>query len=183
MADALTAHGFAAHTDSRNNQLRIVNNHCPFGDVAIEHPVICAVDRGMVKGMLAALYGETEPNTEARSPGATRSASPRSDGLDAHDACVSAGGEGTGPCDHGVEQLQDLRRAVGDSGPLPADGGLVPRAIGPVKASRPPSVAQFSTAARTSGTRIERGAPVVASRRSAASSSVTRKFDAIDAAA
>ena len=52
VADALTAHGFAAHTDQRNDQLRIVNNHCPFGDVAIEHPVICAVDRGMVKGML-----------------------------------------------------------------------------------------------------------------------------------
>jgi predicted ArsR family transcriptional regulator len=61
VADALTAHGFAAHTDSRNDQLRIINNHCPFGDVAMEHPVICAVDRGMVKGMLAALYGETEP--------------------------------------------------------------------------------------------------------------------------
>jgi predicted ArsR family transcriptional regulator len=62
VADALTAHGFAAHTDHRNNQLRIVNNHCPFGDVAIEHPVICAVDRGMVKGMLTALYGgEAEP--------------------------------------------------------------------------------------------------------------------------
>ncbi len=57
VADALTAHGFAAHTDHHNNQLRIVNNHCPFGDVAIEHPVICAVDRGMVKGMLAGLYG------------------------------------------------------------------------------------------------------------------------------
>jgi predicted ArsR family transcriptional regulator len=61
VADALTAHGFAAHTDSRNDQLRIINNHCPFGDVAMEHPVICAVDRGMVKGMLAALYGDTEP--------------------------------------------------------------------------------------------------------------------------
>jgi predicted ArsR family transcriptional regulator len=61
VADALTAHGFAAHTDSRNDQLRIINNHCPFGEVAMEHPVICAVDRGMVKGMLAALYGDTEP--------------------------------------------------------------------------------------------------------------------------
>ena len=61
VADALTAHGFAAHTDSRNDQLRIINNHCPFGEVAMEHPVICAVDRGMVKGMLATLYGETEP--------------------------------------------------------------------------------------------------------------------------
>ena len=36
----------------------IRDSHCPFGDVAIEHPVICAVDRGMVKGMLAALYGD-----------------------------------------------------------------------------------------------------------------------------
>ncbi|HEY8093669.1 MAG TPA: helix-turn-helix domain-containing protein [Acidimicrobiales bacterium] len=61
VADALTAHGFAAHADSRNNELRIINNHCPFGEVAMEHPVICAVDRGMVKGMLGALYGETEP--------------------------------------------------------------------------------------------------------------------------
>src|SRR4051794_7291889 len=68
VADALTAHGFAAHTDQRNNQLRIVNNHCPFGDVAIEHPVICAVDRGMVKGMLGALCGETDVSTEASLP-------------------------------------------------------------------------------------------------------------------
>ena len=68
VADALTAHGFAAHTDHRNNQLRIVNNHCPFGDVAIEHPVICAVDRGMVKGMLGALYGETNPELQESIP-------------------------------------------------------------------------------------------------------------------
>ena len=69
VADALTAHGFAAHTDQRNNQLRIVNNHCPFGDVAIEHPVICAVDRGMVKGMLEALYGgDARPSLEASLP-------------------------------------------------------------------------------------------------------------------
>jgi predicted ArsR family transcriptional regulator len=56
VADALTAHGFAAHADNRNDQLRIINNHCPFGDVATEHPVICAVDRGMVRGMLGELY-------------------------------------------------------------------------------------------------------------------------------
>jgi len=63
VADALTAHGFAAHADQRNNQLRIVNNHCPFGSVAIENPVICAVDRGMVKGMLTALYGVADVAT------------------------------------------------------------------------------------------------------------------------
>ena len=43
--------------------MRIVTSHCPFGDVAIDHPVICAVERGMVKGMLEALYGETNPET------------------------------------------------------------------------------------------------------------------------
>ncbi|HNJ98936.1 MAG TPA: methanogen output domain 1-containing protein, partial [Ilumatobacteraceae bacterium] len=68
VADALTAHGFAAHADQRHNQLRIVNNHCPFGDVAIDHPVICAVDRGMVKGMLTSLYGEADVATMASLP-------------------------------------------------------------------------------------------------------------------
>ena len=68
VADALTAHGFAAHADSRNNELRIINNHCPFGEIAMEHPVICAVDRGMVKGMLAALYGDTEPSIKTSLP-------------------------------------------------------------------------------------------------------------------
>ena len=68
VADALTAHGFAAHTDHRNNELRIVNNHCPFGDVAIDNPVICAVDRGLVKGMLKSLYGETDPSIDTSLP-------------------------------------------------------------------------------------------------------------------
>jgi predicted ArsR family transcriptional regulator len=61
VADALTAHGFAAHADGRSDRLRIINDHCPFGDVATEHPVICAVDRGMVKGMLAALVDAGDP--------------------------------------------------------------------------------------------------------------------------
>ncbi len=61
VADALTAHGFAAHADQHDNQLRIVSEHCPFGGAAIENPVICAVDRGMVKGMLSTIYGETAP--------------------------------------------------------------------------------------------------------------------------
>jgi predicted ArsR family transcriptional regulator len=68
VADALTAHGFAAHAEKRNNELRIVSEHCPFGGAAIENPVICAVDRGMVKGMLGALYGETSPETESSIP-------------------------------------------------------------------------------------------------------------------
>ncbi|MEM8924983.1 MAG: helix-turn-helix domain-containing protein [Actinomycetota bacterium] len=60
VADALSAHGFAAHAEREGEELRIVSGHCPFGDVAIEHPVICAVDRGMVRGLLGSLYGETE---------------------------------------------------------------------------------------------------------------------------
>jgi predicted ArsR family transcriptional regulator len=59
VADALSAHGFAAHAQKEGGELRIVTEHCPFGEAAIEHPVICAVDRGMVKGMLGTLYGET----------------------------------------------------------------------------------------------------------------------------
>lgn len=64
VADALTAHGFAAHAEKQGEELRIVAQHCPFGDTAIEHPVICAVDRGLVKGMLSSLYGDTRPATE-----------------------------------------------------------------------------------------------------------------------
>lgn len=60
VADALSSHGFAAHAERVGDELRIVSGHCPFGDVAIEHPVICAVDRGMVKGLLGSIYGATE---------------------------------------------------------------------------------------------------------------------------
>lgn len=63
VADALTAHGFASKAEKSKDTLRIVTSHCPFGDVAIEHPVICAVERGMVKGMLDAIYGDTDPET------------------------------------------------------------------------------------------------------------------------
>jgi predicted ArsR family transcriptional regulator len=65
VADALTAHGFAAHAEKHGDALRIVSEHCPFGDAAIENPVICAVDRGMVHGMLSALYGDTSAELAA----------------------------------------------------------------------------------------------------------------------
>lgn len=82
IADALTARGFAAHTEQRGNQLRIVQNHCPFGAAAIEHPVICAVDRGMVRGMLAGLYADTAEGEHLGSPQASI--------LQGDDACVTA---------------------------------------------------------------------------------------------
>jgi predicted ArsR family transcriptional regulator len=68
VADALTAHGFAAHAEARVGSLAIVADHCPFGSTAVQYPVICAVDRGLVRGMLASLYGETRPTLESSRP-------------------------------------------------------------------------------------------------------------------
>ena len=68
VADALTAHGFAAHAEHDDGELRIVADNCPFGGAAIEHPVICAVDRGLVKGMLGSLYGESRTETRVSLP-------------------------------------------------------------------------------------------------------------------
>lgn len=60
IADALTAHGFAAHAEDRGASTAVVAEHCPFGEAATSHPVICAVDRGMVRGLLAGLCGATD---------------------------------------------------------------------------------------------------------------------------
>jgi len=68
VADALSAHGFAARAEQHGDQLQIVSEHCPFGEAVIEHPVICAVDRGMVSGMLGALYGETPVDLQSSLP-------------------------------------------------------------------------------------------------------------------
>ena len=57
IADALTAHGFEAHAEARGGSLALVKQSCPFFDTARQHPVICAVDGGMVRGMLAGLAG------------------------------------------------------------------------------------------------------------------------------
>jgi len=57
IADALTAHGFAAHAEDRGDSTAVVAENCPFGDAAAQHPVICAVDRGMVRGLLSGLCG------------------------------------------------------------------------------------------------------------------------------
>ncbi|MFM8303891.1 MAG: helix-turn-helix transcriptional regulator [Actinomycetota bacterium] len=70
VADALTAHGFAAHTEEHAGSLAIVSECCPFGDTAHQYPhVVCALDRGMIRGMLAGLHGETSPHFEASRPG------------------------------------------------------------------------------------------------------------------
>ena len=58
IADTLTAHGFAAHAEDQGTTTAVVADNCPFGDAASQYPVLCAVDRGMVKGLLAGLCGE-----------------------------------------------------------------------------------------------------------------------------
>jgi predicted ArsR family transcriptional regulator len=63
VAEALTAHGYSAHAEPRAGTIAIVSELCPFGDTAVQNPVLCAVDRGMVRGMLAGLYGDTAPTT------------------------------------------------------------------------------------------------------------------------
>jgi predicted ArsR family transcriptional regulator len=69
VADALTAHGFAAHAESDGDALAIVSECCPFGETAQRYPhVVCALDRGMIRGMLAGLYGDTSPHFEASRP-------------------------------------------------------------------------------------------------------------------
>lgn len=68
VADALTAHGFAAHAEGREGSMSIVRDHCPFGDLSASNPVICSVDRGMVRGMLHELYGETDLALTASRP-------------------------------------------------------------------------------------------------------------------
>ena len=87
VADAMTAHGFDAHvaepgdtarpTESAQHGLRIVAEHCPFGGAEVVHPVLCAVDRGMIRGMMSALYGASDPRLEGSL-------------LDGADVCVTA---------------------------------------------------------------------------------------------
>jgi predicted ArsR family transcriptional regulator len=70
VADALTAHGFAAHAERSGGRVHLVHEHCPFGEAAQQFPhVLCAVDTGMIRGMLEGLYGETQPMITESRPG------------------------------------------------------------------------------------------------------------------
>lgn len=55
IAAALTAHGFAARAEVHGGAHSVVADSCPFGEAASHHPVLCAVDRGLVLGMLEGL--------------------------------------------------------------------------------------------------------------------------------
>ncbi len=59
IAETLTAHGFAAHAEDRGDTTAVIADQCPFGNADTTNPVLCAVDRGMVKGLLAGMCGET----------------------------------------------------------------------------------------------------------------------------
>jgi predicted ArsR family transcriptional regulator len=55
VADALTARGFNAHAEDRGTTTAVVAENCPFGEAASVHPVLCSVDRGIVRGLLEGL--------------------------------------------------------------------------------------------------------------------------------
>jgi predicted ArsR family transcriptional regulator len=60
VADVLTAHGFAARAEeSKEGAASVVSESCPFGNAAQHHPVLCAVDRGLIVGILEGLGAST----------------------------------------------------------------------------------------------------------------------------
>lgn len=58
IAGLLTAHGFAARVEQVDAAQSVVSENCPFGAAATHHPVLCAVDRGLISGMLEGLGAE-----------------------------------------------------------------------------------------------------------------------------
>jgi predicted ArsR family transcriptional regulator len=59
VAEVMTSHGFAAHAECDEVSASIVAESCPFGDAARHHPVLCAVDRGLITGILEGLGANT----------------------------------------------------------------------------------------------------------------------------
>ena len=72
VADALTAHGFAAHAETHESTSTVVRDRCPFGAATVDYPVLSAMDRGMVSGLLTGLCGDAVRSTSARAASATR---------------------------------------------------------------------------------------------------------------
>jgi predicted ArsR family transcriptional regulator len=70
VADALTAHGFATHAKEEGRLFSLQSDNCPFGNAALSNPVICALDRGLVSGMLNNLITtEVELKTTSKARG------------------------------------------------------------------------------------------------------------------
>ena len=55
LAGLLRAHGFDARTEGEGETLEVVAENCPFGAAAQDHPVLCAIDRGLVAGIVEGL--------------------------------------------------------------------------------------------------------------------------------
>jgi len=55
IAGLLTAQGFAARVEENDSTQSVVSDNCPFGSAALHHPVLCAVDRGLISGLLEGL--------------------------------------------------------------------------------------------------------------------------------
>jgi predicted ArsR family transcriptional regulator len=63
IAGLLTAHGFDARAEEDDTGQSVVSENCPFGSAATHHPVLCAVDRGLIAGMLEGLGAQKSPIT------------------------------------------------------------------------------------------------------------------------
>ena len=75
IAGLLTAHGFAARAEDDELSSSVVAENCPFGTAATHHPVLCAVDRGLISGLLEGLGAARTSVTftsRARGDGACR---------------------------------------------------------------------------------------------------------------
>ena len=88
VADTLTAHGFAAHAEDRGETTAVVAEQCPFGNASTTNPVLCAVDRGMVTGLLAGLCGSASRHGAPGHPLVPRPGRRR-----LHRLCLSTGGD------------------------------------------------------------------------------------------
>ncbi len=53
LADALTRAGFSSHHQHKTQNLSLINRSCPFGVLAMDHPVLCATERGLIEGLLS----------------------------------------------------------------------------------------------------------------------------------
>lgn len=70
VAGVLTAHGFDAKSESDETSSSVVSTNCPFGGAAQSHPVLCALERGLIGGVLEGLGAErTEVRLESRAQG------------------------------------------------------------------------------------------------------------------
>jgi predicted ArsR family transcriptional regulator len=58
IAGLLTAHGFAARLEVSATTSSVVSENCPFGAIATHQPVLCALDHGLIAGLLEGLGAE-----------------------------------------------------------------------------------------------------------------------------